>query len=127
MRNLLMQSYVQASTKKHASPLSYSSCKLRHIEGAPFSHKRGGLQHQMNAASRRSHHPAAMWSQRDGSSPNLDMYVDNVDQSYNYFARHGMKPPPLVSRSARRKLQSNNDDEMTTTTSGWITLWKKQN
>jgi len=72
----------------------------------------------MNAASRRSHHPAAMWSQRDGSSPNLDMYVDNVDQSYNYFARHGMKPPPLVSRSARRKLQSNNDDETTTTTSG---------
>jgi hypothetical protein len=54
-----------------------------------------------------------MWSSHDGSSPNLDMYVDdhhphNSDQhSSSYYVRNDMNPPPLISHSTRRQLQSN--------------------
>lgn len=60
----------------------------------------------------RRQHPEAMWSTRDGSSPNLDMYVNN-DNSASYYERNSMNPPPLISRAKRRQLQSNNIGEGT--------------
>ena len=61
----------------------------------------------------RRQHPEAMWSStRDGSSPNLDMYVNN-DNSASYYERNSMNPPPLISRAKRRQLQSNNIGEGT--------------
>jgi len=52
-----------------------------------------------------------MWSTRDGSSPNLDMYVN--DHSASFYERNGMNPPRLISRSTRRQLQSKDNDEGT--------------
>mmetsp|Transcript_19679 Transcript_19679/g.30001 ORF Transcript_19679/g.30001 Transcript_19679/m.30001 type:complete len:747 (+) Transcript_19679:202-2442(+) len=81
------------------------------IEQGDSSSSQRGHRRQRNASPPRRQHPAAMWSPRDGSSPNLNMYVDQSDASY--YERNDMNPPRLISRSARRQLQSNNNGEGT--------------
>lgn len=88
--------------------LLLACCRIE--QGASSSSQRGHRR-QRNASPPRRQHPAAMWSPRDGSSPNLDMYVDQ--NAASYYERNGMNPPRLISRSARRQLQTNNNGEGT--------------